>query len=85
LLSLRHHAWKSIAIHHLFLSRHLHTGHHHERILATKHHVRVLEHLLLAILSIFFIRVDLLLLHHRVEHHVLHATHHSIGIVLVRV
>jgi len=48
---------------------------HHKRILATEHHVGVLEHLLLAILSIFLVG-ELLLLHHGVEHHVLHAVHH---------
>ena len=48
---------------------------HHKRILASEHHVGVLEHLLLAILSIFLVG-ELLLLHHGVEHHVLHAIHH---------
>jgi hypothetical protein len=42
--------------------------------LASKHHARVLEHLLLAI-GVLLIEDGRL--HHRVEHHVLHAVHHE--------
>tara|TARA_B110000285_G_scaffold218001_1_gene266987 strand:- start:1686 stop:2138 length:453 start_codon:yes stop_codon:yes gene_type:complete len=78
-LLLRHHTWKNRSLSVDWLSSHL--GHH-KGILTSEHHVGVLKHLLLAILVVLLI--ERLLLHHWVEHHILHAIHHegvlSIGV-----